>query len=211
MIKVAFVYILASAITANKNIYAQPVNEDEEHRRFFKKELWYAGGNISLSLFGKTTIIGGTPFISYSAAKWVDVAVSMNVNYISQKNYFINGDKVRQMIYAPGTFVRLYPFPFLYGELCLEHNFVRQKFLPPSGSGYSKEQFNYQVNTMLIGLGYASDRNYDEDEYYFISVSLDALQLEGSPYTNANSNPYPIIRAGYSLRLFPGSKKRRKH
>ncbi len=203
--------ILFALICFANNLYAQVVNSESEKKMLLSKDLLYGGGNISLSFLGNTTIVGGTPFVSYSAAKWIDVAVSMNVNYISQRNYFLDGDKVRQMIYAPGTFARLYPFSFLYGEVHFEHNFIHQKFIPPANSNYSEERFNYEVNTMLIGLGYASDRNYDEDEYYFISVSMDALRLKGSPYINANDKPYPIIRAGFSLRLFPGSKKRKKH
>lgn len=203
--------ILLALFCHTGTLYAQTVDSESEKKIFLSKDLLYAGGNISLSFLGNTTILGGTPFVSYTVAKWIDVAVSMNVNYISQRNYFVDGDKVRQMIYAPGAFARIYPFSFLYGEAHFEHNFINQKFIPPANSNYNKERFNYEVNTMLIGLGYASDRNYDEDEYYFISISMDALRLKGSPYTNANDKPYPIIRAGFSLRLFPNSKKRKKH
>jgi hypothetical protein len=190
--------------------FSQAEDNNNEERRYFKKEFLFAGGNLNLSFFNNTTSFGVNPHIGYSFAKWLDVAVSMNLNYISKRNYFLEDDKVRQIIYAPGAFVRLYPVYFLYAEANAEHNFIKQKFIPPANSSYSQEQFNYQVNTLLVGLGYISDRK-DEDEYFYLSVSFDVLALKGSPYVNSKQHVYPVIKAGYSIRLFHPPKKRLKH
>jgi hypothetical protein len=101
---------------------AQSQPEEEAERKGFKKELLFSGGSISLYFFNNISVLGASPHLGYSIAKWLDAAVSMNVNYISQRNYFSDNDKVRQVIYAPGAFVRLYPFHFLS---------PRNIFIPP--------------------------------------------------------------------------------
>lgn len=197
-----FAFIFIAAI-------AQNVPAVESDNKFFKQENFFAGGNVSILFFNNATFLGINPYFGYNITKWLDAAVSMNVNYISQRNYFIDNDKIRQTIYAPGTLLRIYPVKFLYAEGQFEHHFIHQKYIPPSNSGNFNQQFNYQVNTLLVGLGYASEREYDDDEFYFFSVSIDALLLPGSPYTNGNQHPYPIIKAGYNVKLFQGHKRRR--
>ena len=187
---------------------AQKEVEEAPEKKLFKKENCFAGGNVTISFFNNVTILGINPYFGYSITKWLDAAVSMNVNYISQRNYFIDNDKVRQTIYAPGALLRIYPVKFLYAEGQFEHNFIRQKYIPPASSGYFNQQFNYQVNTLLVGIGYASEREYDDDEFYYFSISLDALQLPGSPYTNGKQHALPIIKAGYNVKLFQGHKRR---
>jgi hypothetical protein len=185
--------------------------EEDTDTRTFKKELLFAGGGISVSFFNNITMLGVSPHFGYSITSWLDAAVSMNVNYISQRNYFYDDDKVRQMIYAPGAFVRLYPFKFLYAEAHFERNFISQRYIYPSNFNAPDEKIKYNVNTMLIGLGYASDRDFDDDESFYISLSMDVLRHYGSPYTSVHNNPIPIIRAGVNMRLFHAPRKKRKH
>jgi hypothetical protein len=117
---------------------------------------------------------------------------------------------VRQTIFAPGALVRLYPLKFLYIESQFEGNFIKQKYIPSPNSGYSEEKISYNVNTLLTGIGYASDREYDDDEFYYISISFDLLKKLGSPYTSNRNNPFPIVRAGYNIKLFPNHKKKKR-
>ncbi len=189
--------------------FSQPVKDTAEETRGFKKENLFAGGGFTVSYFSGITVLGINPYFGYSVTKWMDAAVSMNVNYISQSNYIEDGDRVRQTIFAPGALVRLYPVKFLYAEAQFEHNFIKQKYLPAPNSGYSEGKINYNVNTLLAGIGYASDREYDDDEFYYLSISFDLLKKPGSPYTNNNNNPFPIIRAGYNIKLFPNHRKKK--
>ncbi len=202
------IFLITLTASFPLSIFAQNKNEEEPEKKLFKKENFFAGGNVNISFFNNATILGINPYFGYSITKWLDAAVSMNVNYICQRNYFIDNDKVRQAIYAPGAIVRIYPVKFLYGEAQYEHNFIRQKYITPSNSGYFNEKFNYQVNTLLVGIGYASEREYDDDEFYYFSISFDALLLPGSPYTNNKGNALPIIKAGYNIKLFQGHKRR---
>ena len=181
----------------------------EEDTRTFKKELLFSGGSVSLGFFNNITMLGASPHFGYSITKWLDAAVSMNVNFIQQRNYFYTDDKVRQMIYAPGAFVRLYPFHFLYAEAHFERNFISQRYIYPPSYNAGDEKIKYNVNTLLAGIGYASDREFDEDEFFYISVSMDLLKKYGSPYTSQNNNPLPVIRAGVNIKLYRPPVKRK--
>ncbi len=189
---------------------AQPAAE-EESNPVFKKENLFAGGGVTASIFNNITVLGINPYFGYSVTRWMDAAVSMNFNYISERNYVIDGDKVRQTILAPGAFMRLYPFKFLYAEVQFERNFVHQKYIPAPYSGYAEEKVKYNVNTLLAGIGYASDREEDDDEFFFISLSADLLRKYGSPYTTSNNNIFPILKAGVNIKLFPYHHKKKKH
>ena len=190
--------------------FSQVEKNDEEDSRVFKKENLFAGGGVTVSYFNGVTVLGINPYAGYSITKWLDASVSMNVNYISQSNYLLDGDRVHQTILAPGALVRVYPLKFLYAETQFEHNIIKQKYVPAPNSGYMEDKINYNVNSLLTGIGYASDREYDDDEFYYISISFDLLRRPGSPYTSSRDNPFPIIRAGYNIKLFPNHKKKKQ-
>ena len=205
-IVVVYFFFLCAGIHAQVK---QREEDDEEERKGFKKELLFSGGSVSLYFFNKATVLGVSPHLGYSITRWLDAAVSMNVNYISQRNYIFDNDRIRQLIYAPGAFVRLYPVHFLYAEAHFERNFINQKYIYPPTLYGPDEKINYKVNTLLAGIGYASDRQFDEDEFYYVSLSMDVLRKRGSPYTSARNNPYPIVRAGVNIKLFRPPHRRR--
>ncbi len=172
----------------------------------FKKENLFTGGDLTLAFGNSVTTLGASPYFGYSINKFVDVAVSFNFLYTSQRDYFIPGDKVRQTLYGPGSFIRIYPLKFLFAQAQFEHNFIRQKYIPANNSGYSQDIIHFDANSFLVGAGYAGGRDEDNNSFYYFSISWDLLKNENSPYRDNLNRSVPIIRAGYNIALFQGRR-----
>lgn len=190
------------------NAVAQEENKSEEKKGGFKKENLFVGGDLTLGFSNLYTALGINPYFGYSLNKYVDVAASFNFNYISQRDYFIYGDKVRQTLYGPGAFVRVYPLRFLFAQAQYEHNFIRQKYIPANNSGYLPSTEHFDANSFLVGAGYAGGRSEDNKSFYYISISWDLIKDKNSPYVDGLGRGIPIIRAGYNIALFQGRRYR---
>lgn len=182
-------------------------DEEEEKTGGFKKENLFTGGNVNVSFFNGTTALGVSPYFGYSITNWLDVAVSLNFNYISQRDVEVYGDKVRQTILGPGAFIRVFPVNFLFAQAQFEHNFLTQKYVPAENSGYSRDKYKTDVNSLLLGVGYASGRGQYNKSYYFISLSFDVLKLANSPYVDNMQRTIPILNAGFNIALFQGRNR----
>lgn len=183
---------------------------EEENKKWFKKENLFVGGDLTLGFSNIYTAIGVSPYFGYSLNRFVDVAVSFNFNYTSQRDYFVIGDKVRQTIYGPGSFVRVYPFRFLFAQAQVEHNFVKLRYIPANNSGYIPSTDRVDANSFLVGAGYAGGRDRFSKSFYYISVSWDLIRDKNSPYVDGQGRAIPIIRAGYNIALFQGGGRRRR-
>ena len=187
------------------NLMAQETEAPEEAKGGFKKENLFTGGNVNASFFNGTTSLGVSPYFGYSITNWLDAAVSLNFNYISQRNFYDDG-KIRQTIIGPGAFVRIFPVNFLFAQAQFEHNFIKVKEIPPSNSGYTGAKYNTDVNSLLLGIGYASGRERGNNTYYYMSLSFDVLKLANSPYVDNLQRTLPIINAGFNIALFQGRR-----
>ncbi|MES2429510.1 MAG: hypothetical protein V4556_01160 [Bacteroidota bacterium] len=183
--------------------YAQD-NDSTYTEKGFKKEKLFTGGNVALSFGSGRTAIGVSPHFGYSLTKWLDAAVSLNYNYISQR-FYDSEDKYRYSTIGPGAFVRIFPVKFLFAQIQYEHNFIKRKYIPSSGSSQTQ---NYGANSLLIGAGYASNRSSDNNTYYYLSIGFDVLKEPYSPYKDNFGRAEPVIRAGYNIALFQGRKNR---
>ncbi|MEP6584598.1 MAG: hypothetical protein ABJA90_10040, partial [Ginsengibacter sp.] len=173
----------------------------------FKKERLFTGGSITAGFSNYSTVLGVTPQFGYSLTNWADAGLTLNLNYISQRDYQIPGDKLRQTVYGPGAFVRLFPVKFLFASAQYEYNVIHLKYIPALNSGYTPGKKNLKANSLLIGAGYAGGREVGNNTYYFISISLDVLGDKNSPYIVDFGRSNPIIRAGYNIGLFQGRKR----
>ena len=127
MKKIALVLVL---LTGFYFANAQDENtKGDEKKAGFKKENLFVGGDLTLGFSNLYTALGISPYFGYSLNKYVDVAASFNLNYISQRDYVVYGDKVRQTVYGPGVFVRVYPIKFLFAQAQYEFNFIKLKLL----------------------------------------------------------------------------------
>lgn len=190
--------------TATLVVSAQSEIDTEEKTGGFKKEYLFTGGTVNLSFSNFGTVLGASPQLGYSLAKWLDAGILLGYTYSSQRDDLNN--KYRQTIITPGAFVRLFPIDMIFASVQFEHNFIRQKIVPSAGQSYRLPTQN--VNSLLVGLGYSGGRQGRNSPYYYFSVSVDILQNRNSPYTDRYNNMLPIVNAGLNIPLFQGGRGR---
>lgn len=203
--KKTIVSVLFAAITLSA-----VAQKEEENTNGFKKENLFTGGNVTASFFNGATVLGVSPYFGCSLNKFVDVAVSLNFNYTSQRDYAQYGDKVRQTVYGPGAFVRLFPVRFLFAQAQYEHNFIKFKYIPAANGAYLPSTQTTDANSVLVGGGYTSGREGKGSSYYYLSVLWDVTRVAESPYVDGLKRSFPVIRAGYTIALFQGSGRKRR-
>jgi hypothetical protein len=184
-------------------------DKKEERKSGFQKDKLFTGGSATAGFSSYSTILGIDPQLGYSLTKWADVGFTFNLNYTSQRDYEVYGDKLRQTVYGPGAFVRLFPVNFLFASAQYEYNMIHLNYIPAGNSNYTPDKYNVHANSLLLGAGYAGGREYGSNTYYFLSVSWDVLGDKNSPYIDGLGRSSPIIRAGYNIGLFQGRKRYR--
>ncbi len=190
------------------NSYAQQPDENKDEKKGFKKEKLFTGGSVSLGFSNYATILGITPQFGYSLSSWADAGITLNLNYISQRDYYVPGDKLRQTVYGPGAFVRLFPVKFLFASAQYEYNLIHLNYIPFNNSGYTSDKTNLNASSLLLGGGYSGGRDRGNNTYYYISISWDVWGDKNSPYIDGFGRSNPIIRAGYNIGLFQGRGRR---
>jgi hypothetical protein len=186
----------------------------DEEKKGFKKENLFTGGSVTLSFFNGQTLLGANPIFGYKLADWVDGGLAFNFLYSGTRDYYQYNDKIRQTVFGPGVFARLYPVKFLFVQGQFEHNFISLKYIPAPNGSYLPDKSKTDVNSLLLGAGFAQGRERGSNTFYYISVLFDVLKNANSPYVNVTYNPdnpaqqridiSPIIRAGVNIGLFEG-------
>jgi len=186
--------------------------DEEEEKKGFKKENLFTGGTVSVSFFNGQSLLGANPFFGYKLTNWLDAGIVLNYVYTWSRDYYQYDDRVRQTVWGPGAFLRLYPVSFLFLQGQLEHNFSKYKYIYPGGS--PTENNTADANSLLVGGGLAQGREKGSTTFYYISILFDVLKNVNSPYVSVTSNPsnpserrvdmIPIIRAGVNIGLFQG-------
>lgn len=182
-------------------------DEEELKEKGFKKENMFVGGTLTLQFSNIVTTVGLSPYFGYSLTKWLDVAASINYSYTSQRDYQVPGDKIRQTIYGPGAFVRIFPLPFIFAQGHFEQNYMKLKYIPAENSGITFEDQTLNAQSFLVGGGYAGGRSKDSRSFYYISILWDVAGNKNSPYLDYLGRSVPIFRAGYNVALFQGKNR----
>ena len=199
------VVVLASIMTT---VFGQ--DEREEIDKGFKKENLFTGGSITASFFTGGTILGANPMFGYKLTEWADAGLVFNYTYQGRRDYIYLDDKLRQNVFGPGVFTRLYPFRFLFVQGQVEHNFTTVKYTYPGGL-VQKEKTD--ANSVLVGAGIAQGRQRGSNIFFYLSILFDVLKNPNSPYVNnvynsagerIRTDVVPIFRAGINVGLFQG-------
>jgi hypothetical protein len=213
MKKITIAILCLSVFVINAN--AQKEEDDDVKKPFFKPENLFTGGSLGVN-FGQVQFSGTQseqrqfsfglgPHIGYSINKYVDVALSLNYTYLSQRDNFVRGDKIRQNSIGPGAFVRLFPINFLYAQAQFERNFITLKYIPASNNSLPSEKISVAATSYLIGAGYATGRQ-DGNTFYYFSILFDVGNDINSPYKDELGRVNPVIRAGFNIALFQGRR-----
>jgi hypothetical protein len=194
--------------------FASNAQDEEEKEKKEKdktpfKENLFTGGSVSLAFYNNTFLIGGSPVLGYSLTNWADAGIVVNYNYTSYRDVETFDDRLRQTVYGGGVFAKLYPVRFLFAQAQVEHNYIRQKYIPPGGGATSTAKDD--AGSFLIGGGYTTGREGRGGEpFYYIAVLFDVSGNTNSPYTDAYGRSIPIIRAGLQIPLFQGKARDRR-
>jgi hypothetical protein len=207
--------ILLLAILATVAIQLSAQDEKPEEDKGFKKENLFTGGSVTASFFTGGTILGANPMFGYQLANWIDAGIVFNYTYQGRRDYIYFDDKLRQNVFGPGVFTRLYPVRFLFVQGQFDHNFTSIKYTYPYGLVMKDKT---DANSFLVGAGIAQGRQRGSNSFFYISVLVDVLKNPSSPYVNnvynqstgelVRTDLVPIIRAGINIALFQGSQGR---
>ncbi|MBA2562923.1 MAG: hypothetical protein H0V14_08415 [Chitinophagaceae bacterium] len=172
-------------------------DEDSLAEKGFDPTNLFTGGSVSVNLGGynNTFLAGVNPHFGYTFSRWIDAAAVINFQYYTTRDQFNN--KYRSTTYGLGLFTRIYPVRFIFLQAQPEYNFIKQKFIPFSGTT-SKDNIN--APSLLVGAGYTSSRS-DKNTFTYLSILVDVLKDINSPYIDGNGNLIPIIRAGFNIGL----------
>ncbi|HEU4472387.1 MAG TPA: hypothetical protein VFR58_14945 [Flavisolibacter sp.] len=187
--------------------FAGFAQEEEQEKRFFKKENLFTGGSISLGISNQSFLIGGNPVFGYSLTRWADIGLVGNYNYTSFRDYNFIGDKLRQSVYGGGAFTRLFPVRFLFAQAQVERNWIQLKYLPANNGASVKSRVS--ANSVLLGAGYSTGRDPEgRSAWGYLAVMVDVTKNTNSPYVDSRNRSLPIIRAGVNIPLFRGDEDR---
>lgn len=176
-------------------------NNKDETKKGFRKENLYIGGGINVGAGTGSFAIGLIPEVGYSITKWLDGGISFNLNYVSQNGvYDINGFgpyRIRSFNYGGGPFVRVWPFNFLNITVQPEYNWIssKQEYQPTGQRG----KYNFQAESLLIGIGYGSREVGNQLSYF--NIMVDVLHNVYSPYRDEANRGRPILRTGFGFYL----------
>lgn len=156
--------------------------EKEEEKKGFQKEKLFVGGNFGLT-FGNFTLINVSPQIGYRFTDFVAAGVGLNLQYISIKEKYTNGDLYRkstQGVTGLNVFGRLYPLKQFMIQVQPEINYVFGKEIYYDTSPRQEYKLDAQIVPSLLlggGLVIPSGRGA-----FITSVFYDVLQDPSSPY-----------------------------
>ncbi len=176
-------------------------NSDPDSVRGFNRDKVFIGGSLSLGFANNQFAAGVNPFIGYSLTNWLDAGVVVNYNYNATRDYPFFNDRIKQHTYGAGVFTRIFPVRFLFIQGQIEQNFINIRY-NPSGGGL-KERYNRNAPSLLVGGGYTTGRQPGNDRgFFYLSLLVDVLKNENSPYTDNQGRIIPIIRTGFQTPLF---------
>jgi hypothetical protein len=177
--------------------FAQDEEPDEKKEKGFQKEKLFVGGNFGLT-FGNYTLINVSPQIGYRFTDFFAAGVGINLQYVSWKDEYSNGDnsKTSQTVTGLNVFGRIYPIKNFMIQVQPEENYLfgKQKYYQASTQTTFKNNTDAKIVPSLLlggGLVIPSGRGA-----FITSVFYDVLQKDNSPYGNR-----PIVNFTYNIGL----------
>jgi hypothetical protein len=182
-------------------LFAQSLEPNPSKNKFNKENI-FIGTGLNLGFANKSFNIGLNPEIGYSITKWLDAGVSINMNYFSQNPSDFSNTKYQNLSYGGGSFLRIWPLNFFHIQIQPEYNWINstQKTIGNNTS----YQYKYQAGSLLVGIGYGS--HFIGNRYSYVTLMLDVLQNQNSPYRDQFNDPIPVFRAGFGMYLKPNKR-----
>lgn len=165
----------------------------------FKRENILIGGALNLGAGNRSFNAGINPEVGYGIAEWLDAGLTFNLNYQTQNllNVYPYDYKYRATNYGGGVFARIWPVNFLHIYLAQEYNWINANYIFDDGTPKYKQKF--KAPSLLAGIGYGSHQR--GGGYNYITIMIDLMRNEQSPYRDQNNDIVPTIRAGIGFYL----------
>lgn len=187
---------LMFALCASSLLVLAQEEEEEVKEKGFQKEKLFVGGNFGLT-FGNYTLINVSPQIGYRFTDLFAAGVGINLQYISVKEKYTNGDLYRkstQGVTGLNVFGRVYPIKQFMIQVQPEMNYVFGKEIYYDTN--PRQEFKLDatiVPSLLLGGGLVIPSGRGA---FITSVFYDVLQDKNSPYGNR-----PIVNFTFNVGL----------
>jgi hypothetical protein len=199
---VSFLTLTAVSFAQDEEQKRQDEEEDKSSRGF-QIEKMFAGGSLNLGIGGGSFNIGANPQVGYSVANWLDVGVTTNIIYYSQRydvlyNNAAYGFRERTVNYGGGPFIRICPISMVHLQAQYEFNWITGNVEDVSTG--TKTKIHHTAPSVLIGAGYG--RRIVGQSWFFTTVLFDVTKADYSPYVYAEGQSkisLPIVRAGFNV------------
>ncbi len=182
--------VVLLSLTATLRAQEEPV----EPKKGFQKEKLFAGGYFGLT-FGDYTLINISPLVGYRFNQLFAAGLGINGQYVSSKNWDVNGDpyKTKEGIVGLNVFGRVYPIPQLMLQVQPEANYRFGKFVYYQENPVQEYKMDAViVPSLLMGGGVVLPSG--GRGAMIISIMYDVLQRENSPYGNQ-----PVYSFGFNI------------
>jgi hypothetical protein len=166
---------------------------------------WMLGGGLVLGGGTGSFQIGLNPELVKSYNDYIDLGVITNIYYSSFRSvasYDGINAKYHKTQFGLGGFARVWPVSEFFLQIQPEYNWTwsNQKDLV---NGISRN-VNVSATSVLAGIGYGKRT---ENGFSYMSIMIDLVNSQQSPYGMGQLRPQPIFRAGFGLPLRMAKKK----
>ncbi|MFM1929943.1 MAG: hypothetical protein RL387_1271 [Bacteroidota bacterium] len=166
---------------------------------------WMLGGGLVLGGGTGSFQIGLNPELVKSYNDYIDLGVITNIYYSSFRSvasYDGINAKYHKTQFGLGGFARVWPVSEFFLQIQPEYNWTwsNQKDLV---NGISRN-VNVSTTSVLAGIGYGKRT---ENGFSYMSIMIDLVNSQQSPYGMGQLRPQPIFRAGFGLPLRMAKKK----
>ncbi|HZF63921.1 MAG TPA: hypothetical protein VEZ55_05540 [Chitinophagaceae bacterium] len=176
--------LILMMLCAIVHAFGQDASEEGEEKKGFSRDKLFVGGNFGLS-FGTYTLINVSPQIGYRFNKHFAAGTGVNLQYVSLKERFSNGNLFRkssQGVVGLNMFGRVYPIQHFMLQVQPEANYVFGKEIYYDSNPRQEYTMDAQiVPSLLLGGGLVLPAGRGAT---IISLFYDVLQNENSPYSN---------------------------
>lgn len=158
---------------------------------------WMLGGGLVLGGGTGSFQIGLNPELVKSYNEYIDLGVITNIYYSSFRSvasYDGINAKFHKTQFGLGGFARVWPVNEFFLQIQPEYNWTwsNQKDLV---NGISRN-VNVSATSILAGIGYG---RRTENGFSYMSIMIDLVNSQQSPYGMGQLRPQPIFRAGFGL------------
>lgn len=158
---------------------------------------WMLGGGLVLGGGTGSFQIGLNPELVKSYNEYIDLGLITNIYYSSFRSvasYDGINAKFHKTQFGLGGFARVWPVNEFFLQIQPEYNWTwsNQKDLV---NGISRN-VNVSATSILAGIGYG---RRTENGFSYMSIMIDLVNSQQSPYGMGQLRPQPIFRAGFGL------------